>query len=292
MMYIVERWKVTIVLMLSLLLAGLACVGSSRAQIKKEDVDFEVLATVTMVKGDTLWELAQKYYDDAYRWNLIMDLNKIPDERRIPIGTVIYIPVEDAKKIVEKVEEKIVEKKAVVKEASADVKKLQEEIATLRKKLKECQAKNRRLTKVLKECQAKNKRLTQALKKNDAIEKQEAMIKAKDATIKDLKARVAELEEKAGHMANMYEKCRAEKAEKDELIEKLESRIRRQRSEIAELEEVRDKLSAKIKAAEKKEPRTVRKPPPKPVKKEADPKAGIAAITIALIGSILWIASK
>jgi nucleoid-associated protein YgaU len=102
-----ERWRITAVLVLALLLTGLVCVGISRAQIKKEEVDFEVLATVTMVKGDTLWELAEKYYDDPYRWQIIMDLNKIPDERRIPIGTVVYIPVEDAKKIVKAIEKDI-----------------------------------------------------------------------------------------------------------------------------------------------------------------------------------------
>ena len=124
MIYIAERWKIVAVLVLSLMLAGLACVESSRAQIKKEDVDFEHMATVTMVKGDTLWELAEKHYDDPYRWKIIMEMNNIPDERRIPIGTVIYIPVKDAKRIVKKVEREIEEKKAVVKDVSEEIEKL------------------------------------------------------------------------------------------------------------------------------------------------------------------------
>ena len=124
MTYIAERWKLAVVMVLSLLLTGLTCVGISRAQIKEADVDFEVLATVTMVKGDTLWDLAQKYYNDPYGWDRILKMNRIPDERRIPIGTVIYIPVEDAKRIVKEVEKKIEEKKVVVKDTVTELEKL------------------------------------------------------------------------------------------------------------------------------------------------------------------------
>ena len=299
MTYLAKHWKMVVVLVLSLLLAGLACVGSSRAQIKKEDVDFEVLATVTMVKGDTLWELAQKYYDDPYRWQLIMDMNKIPDERRIPVGTAIYIPVEDAKNIVKEMDKEIVVKKAAVKETSDDMAKMREELAALRQKLKESEAKNKKLAKQLKECQAKNKRLTQALKEKDAIiQEQEAMLKAKDATIKelramldDLKAMMADLKEQAGHGAREERETRVARSEKDELIEELESKIRRQRREIEELEEVRGKLKAKISEAEMNA--QAKKQPPKPASmKEADPRARVAAVAIALVGSIIWIASR
>ena len=113
MTYIAERWKLAVVMVLSLLLTGLTCVGISRAQIKEADVDFEVLATVTMVKGDTLWDLAQKYYNDPYGWDRILKMNRIPDERRISIGTVIYIPVEDAKRIVKEVEKKSRKRKSL-----------------------------------------------------------------------------------------------------------------------------------------------------------------------------------
>lgn len=284
---ILERWKMAVVIALSLLLAGLACVGSSRAQIKKEDVDFEVLATVTAVKGDTLWELAQKYYDDPLRWKIIMDLNRIPDERRIPIGTVIYIPIEDAKRIAKQVDEEIRERKIGIKEDSADLKKLQDEVASLKKKLQDCEAENKRLAKALKECRAKNKKLTQALKEKDAIIKeQEAMIAAKDATNKELRAMLEELKATVAKIGE----GRAARSEKDMLIEDLESKIRRQRREIEELEEVRSKLRAKIEEAEKKT--WVEKQPPKPVARKADPRARVAAVAIALVGSILWILSK
>ena len=298
MTYIAGRWKIAAVLVVSLLLTGLACVGISRAQIKKDDVDFEILATVTMVKGDTLWELAQKYYDDPYRWGKIMEMNKIPDERRIPIGTVIYIPVEDAKRIVKEVEKQIEEKKVVVKDTSAELEKLQAEIKGLRAKLKKCQAENKRLAKALRECRAKNKKLTAAL------EEKNAMIKAKDATIAemqamlaDIKAAVDKIKEESDLAIQEQRRRTAAQAEKDELIEELEAKVRRQRREIAELEEARDKLKARIAEAERnaqsRRGPARRRQPPEPAKKEiADPRARAAALAIGLLGAVLWIFSE
>lgn len=297
MIYIARQWKLALVLVLSLLLTGLICVGVSRAQIKKEDVDFEVLATVSMVKGDTLWELAEKYYDDPYGWNLILKMNKIPDERRIPIGTVIYIPVEDAKRIVKEVEKKIEEKKVVVEDSAAELERLRAEVERLNKELAECRAENKRLAEALKECRAKNEKLTKAL------EEKNAMIKAKDATIaelramlEDVKASVEKIKRDADLMAQEQKRRSADQARKDELIDELEAKIRRQRREIEELEEALSKLKSKIGAAEGEhhcgpqckahmkpaEPRKVEKPAPR---------AMAAAMAIALLGAVLWIFS-
>lgn len=292
MTYIAGRWKLAVILVLSLLLTGLTFVGISRAQIKKEDVDFEVLATVTMVKGDTLWVLAEKYYNDPFGWDRILKMNRIPDERKIPIGTVIYIPVEDAKRIVKEVEKKIEEKKAVVEITAAELAELKAEIESLRKKLKKCQAENKRLAKALKECRAKNKKLTKAL------EEKNAMIKAKDATIaeleamlEDVKAVVEKIKEDADMMAQEQKRRSASQARKDEQIDELEAKLRRQRREIEELEEANSKLKSKIGAAEGeyREGHDYRKPASPRKLGEAKPRALAAAIAIALLGAVLWI---
>ena len=53
--------------------------------------------TVTIRKGDTLWELADKYYGDPYKWPLILEMNRLPESGRdLPVGTVIQIPAKDA----------------------------------------------------------------------------------------------------------------------------------------------------------------------------------------------------
>jgi LysM repeat protein len=48
--------------------------------------------THTMVSGDTLWELAGRYYRDNAQWRRIADANGIRDTRKIAIGTVVTIP--------------------------------------------------------------------------------------------------------------------------------------------------------------------------------------------------------
>jgi nucleoid-associated protein YgaU len=45
-----------------------------------------------MKKGDTLWELAVKYYGSGLKWKILADANKIRNVRTIPIGKKIRIP--------------------------------------------------------------------------------------------------------------------------------------------------------------------------------------------------------
>lgn len=48
--------------------------------------------THKMRKGDTLWDLARKYYGNSNKWKKLADANKIKNVRKIPIGKVIKIP--------------------------------------------------------------------------------------------------------------------------------------------------------------------------------------------------------
>ena len=58
----------------------------------------EAMTKVTVQKGDTLWELASKYYGDPFKWDLIAEANNIPNPRDpIPVGTVLQIPVKGTK---------------------------------------------------------------------------------------------------------------------------------------------------------------------------------------------------
>lgn len=46
----------------------------------------------TVVSGDTLWALSDRYLDDPRRWEEIADKNGIRDERNIQIGVELKIP--------------------------------------------------------------------------------------------------------------------------------------------------------------------------------------------------------
>jgi len=50
--------------------------------------------THTMQKGDTLYSLARKYYNDQSKWRKIWEANRaqISDPNRIPLGAKLVIP--------------------------------------------------------------------------------------------------------------------------------------------------------------------------------------------------------
>lgn len=51
-----------------------------------------IKATHTVVSGDTLWDLAKRYYGDYYQWTKIQKANGGIDPYRVPIGKKLLIP--------------------------------------------------------------------------------------------------------------------------------------------------------------------------------------------------------
>jgi len=289
--------KVLVILILSLLLIGLVTVGSVRAQLKKEEVNFEVLATVTMKSGDVLWNLAQEYYKDPLQWKYIAELNKIPNERRIPIGTVIYIPAKDAKAIATKVDQEIVTKKAVVDETALKMAEMQKEIDRLKKEYEDCVARGKELAAALAEkeamianLEAKIKSLTNELQKQSELEAQlddmrvaaKSTVERKDELNDVIREKDAKIAEKEARIAEMEWKLKQSQTE----LSKFESAQRELRMKIANAEKATKERSVKEKVT--KEAVVAKSKPPKP----ADSRSKIAAMAIALVGSIIWMASK
>jgi len=58
--------------------------------------DTSASKTHTVVKGDTFWDLARRYYNNPLKWKDIQSANlrngKPIPPRRLPIGTVLTIP--------------------------------------------------------------------------------------------------------------------------------------------------------------------------------------------------------
>lgn len=54
--------------------------------------DEEIPKSVTLVKGDTLWDLAVKYYGDGTQWTKIAEANGIKNPKSLQIGTVLEMP--------------------------------------------------------------------------------------------------------------------------------------------------------------------------------------------------------
>ena len=47
--------------------------------------------TYTVVKGDTLWDLAARFYGSGTKWGVLAQKNGITNPRRLQIGTVLYL---------------------------------------------------------------------------------------------------------------------------------------------------------------------------------------------------------
>lgn len=73
--------------------ATLGPAGQTVAENKVQDVKPENLPGKYTVKdGDTLFTIAQSYYQDGYKYNELTKVNKIADENIIAVGQVLEIP--------------------------------------------------------------------------------------------------------------------------------------------------------------------------------------------------------
>jgi len=283
--HLTERFKtgkLIVVLIVCFLMTGLLSVGGLLAQIKKEDVDFEVLATVTMKKGDVLWNLAQEYYKDPMKWKYIAEMNKIKNERRIPVGTVIYVPVEDAKKIVKEAEKVVEAKKVVASEMELKLAELQKELDRIKKDYEECLVRSKELAAALKEkddmiagLEAKVKELNSALAAQTELEGQ----------LEDMRVAAKSTSQRKEELDEALKDRDARVAEKEARIAEMEWKLKQSQEEVSKLERAKAELNEKIAKAEEGMQ-------PGKVQHVSDPRSRVAAIAIALVGSIIWMASK
>lgn len=66
-------------------------VKKPQSSSKKDDDDGKITYYVVK-KGDTLWELAKKYYGSGSKWKVIADKNGVKNPRNLQIGTKLIIP--------------------------------------------------------------------------------------------------------------------------------------------------------------------------------------------------------
>lgn len=283
MMHICRNYrtiKILVVVLLSVFLTGFASVGSLRALLK-EKPDWPHVE-VTMKKGDVLWNLAQEYYKDPLKWKIIAEKNRItppPAERRIPIGAVIYVPIEDAQKIAQETEKVVEAKKVAVDETALKLAEIQKELDRIKKEYEDCLGRMKDMTDALKERDAIIAELEGKIKDLDRQLQAQSELEAR---LEDM--RVAAKSSSAGkdELANALKEKDAAIAEKESRIAELEWKMRSSKEDISRLEAANAELKARIDRAvvEPAKPTFV-----------SDPRARIAAMAIALVGSIIWMAS-
>jgi len=276
--------KILMVVLLSVFLMGLIFAGGLRAYLK-EKPDWPHVE-VTMKKGDVLWNLAQEYYKDPYKWKIIAEKNGIvppPAERRIPIGAVIYVPIEDAQKIAKETEKVVEAKKVTVDETALRLADLEKELARLRKDYEDCLANMKEMTDALK---AKDALIAELEAKINALNKELEAQAELEQRLEDMRVAAKSTAERKDEISSALKEKDASIAEKEARISDMEWKLKQTQSEVSRLEAAYSELKDKIGKADKEG----RERPEKP-KYVSDSRSRIAAMAIALVGSIIWMAS-
>lgn len=121
-----------IILYICVFLTGVPFVVSSFAKITKKPVE-EKLQVITIKKGDTLWDLAEKWLNDPIRWPEFKKYNEYTNPDLIYPGEEMQIPVEMAEEIVKEGTKEISIRSS---EIEAAIKKLQNSNQEISKTLK------------------------------------------------------------------------------------------------------------------------------------------------------------
>ena len=94
--------RFSLILYLCALLTGASYILTASAKITPNP-DMEGTDLITIVKGDTLWDLAAKYLENSRAWPEFKQYNTFSDPNRIYPGEMMRIPVEVVEEIIEEV---------------------------------------------------------------------------------------------------------------------------------------------------------------------------------------------
>ena len=88
--------RFALILSICLFLTGAAYILTASAKITPNP-DMDGTALITIVEGDTLWDLATKYLEDPMKWPEFRQYNTFTNPDRIYPDEMMRIPVEDGR---------------------------------------------------------------------------------------------------------------------------------------------------------------------------------------------------
>lgn len=137
--------KLTLILYICAALSGVYVLSAS-AKITPHDGD-DSTTLITIVKGDTLWDLCQEHLKDPLRWRELSKYNDFTNPHLIYPGESLRIPIAMMKEVKEVAEEELVAAQAELEKLRAELAeseatrdKLEAEIGGLNKSMKELKA--------------------------------------------------------------------------------------------------------------------------------------------------------
>jgi len=235
MLYLLQSRLLLIISVFLFLTVFLVCINDLYAQIRPEEVDFEIIAVVIYNKDETLWNLAQKYYNNPYLWPYIGVMNNIQENSSILDGTAIYIPAiggrkkpkieEQFKKELKAKEDSIKNLLNLLDQAISEINDLKSKINAMEKnEVKQVNIDSdesiRRIREEIRELKDENESLKKALKEKDN------QLRVIDNTFSN---NMAELDKTSKERDILIE-------EKNKRITELESEIKDYKEKVIQLE--------------------------------------------------------
>jgi hypothetical protein len=92
--------RFSLILYLCLFLTGAAYILTASAKITPNP-DMDGTTLITIVKGDTLWDLAAKHLENSHAWPKFKEYNVFSDPNRIYPGEMMQIPAKEVETMVE-----------------------------------------------------------------------------------------------------------------------------------------------------------------------------------------------
>ncbi|RKU11678.1 hypothetical protein C6501_12420 [Candidatus Poribacteria bacterium] len=161
--------KLSLVLYICVALSGIYALSASAKITPGEGGEDTTL--ITIVKGDTLWDLCQEHLKDPLRWRELSKYNDFTNPHLIYPGEKLRIPLSMVKDVVEMAEEDVAEQQAELEklrtelaesEATreklmAEIKSLNESLANLQKQIKALESNQKSQEKVIAAVEKANK---------------------------------------------------------------------------------------------------------------------------------------
>jgi len=218
--------KLTLVLYICAALSGVYVLSAS-AKITPHDGD-DSTQLITIVKGDTLWDLCQKHLKDPLRWRELSKYNDFTNPHLIYPGESLRIPVAMMKEVKEVAEEELAMQQAELEQLRAELAeseatrdKLEAEINGLNKSMDELKAQIEALEASLK---SQEKLMAAVSQSGDAISAsfKEALAAKKSAILHE----IAHLDEHLSGIEKMIKKHKMAEEATSKLVESISADVK------------------------------------------------------------------
>jgi len=200
---------------------------SASAKITPHDGD-DSTQLITIVKGDTLWDLCQKHLKDPLRWRELSKYNDFTNPHLIYPGESLRIPVAMMKEVKEVAEEELAMQQAELEQLRAELAeseatrdKLEAEINGLNKSMDELKAQIEALEASLK---SQEKLMAAVSQSGDAISAsfKEALAAKKSAILHE----IAHLDEHLSGIEKMIKKHKMAEEATSKLVESISADVK------------------------------------------------------------------